>query len=163
MALRAGKHSRADRGVRFRIEIPLRRILTPSILIPVCFVALAILWFLPILPFDNRTLPDSGFFDPPGSVWDFAWWRFALDHGLNPFVTHFLDYPPGVNLAGQASAPLLAVLGVPITWWFGPIAALNFFLMVAVAASASAMYFLARFLSVRTFSAAVAGLLYGFG
>ncbi|MGA8295787.1 MAG: hypothetical protein WB770_01960 [Acidimicrobiales bacterium] len=108
-------------------------------------------------------MPDSGFFDPPGSVWDFAWWRFALEHGLNPFVTHFVDYPSGVNLADQASAPLLAILGIPITTWFGPIATLNFFLMVAIAASASAMYFLVRFLSVRTFFATVAGLLYGFG
>src|SRR5579863_437866 len=159
MAHRAGKHAAARAPHTFSWPRPC----SASLGILIFFVGLTVIWFLPILPFDNHALPDAGFFDPPGAVWVFDWWKFSLTHGINPFHTDFIDYPSGVNLVSNASMPLLTLFGIPITAWLGPIASLNFFLELALATSAWAMYLLARSLSVRPTFAVVAGLVYGFG
>jgi hypothetical protein len=59
--------------------------------------------------------------DSSASIWYTAWPAYAISHGLNPLYSSNLGYPSGVNLV---FAPFGVVLA-PLTWLFGPVAALN--------------------------------------
>ena len=37
-------------------------------------------------------------YDPQIFIWAFAWWPHAILHGENPFVTHAVWAPVGLNL-----------------------------------------------------------------
>ena len=59
---------------------------------------------LPTYPWDpNRiaTCACGGGKDPAQTVWFLAWTPFALLHGRNFYVTTWLNYPVGVNLAAE--------------------------------------------------------------
>ncbi|AEH08007.1 hypothetical protein [Candidatus Protofrankia datiscae] len=94
--------------------------------------------------------------------WYLGWTPYALTHGLNPFVTQFLNAPDGVNIMWSTGVPLLGVLAAPITMLAGPLVTFHVLTTLAPALSGWAM-----FLAVRRWTAAlpaaVAGLLYGFG
>lgn len=61
-----------------------------------------------------------------------AWTPHALSHLQNPLYTEALDYPHGVNLAWNTSAPLAGVLMWPVTATAGPVVAYNGFVLLAV-------------------------------
>ena len=63
--------------------------------------------------------------DPEIFVWSFAWWQHALATGQNPFVSHAVYAPDGINLAWATSVPGLAIPFAPLTWLFGPVASYN--------------------------------------
>jgi len=100
--------------------------------------------------------------DQFANVWFLRWTPFALLHGHNPLFTTYANYPFGVNLVTNTSAPFLGVLGMPVTLLFGSIATFNVLSTVAVAGSATAGYAFARRWTTWRPSAWVAGLLYGF-
>lgn len=132
------------------------------------YVALAVLAYLPVGPFDSRALPIAGPFNPAGSdpfqmTWFLSWVPYALTHGQSLFHTNFIDYPSGVNLAGNTSVPLLGVLGWPITATLGPVAAFNFLVRLSFALSATSMFFVMRRWCRSWQAPFVAGLLYAFG
>ena len=52
--------------------------------------------------------------DPPQTMWFFNWWRFAIVHRLNPFITHWVWAPRGVNLTWTTFIPLPALLSIPL-------------------------------------------------
>ena len=108
----------------------------------------------------NLTMATSG--DVPQQVWFLAWPAHALRSGESPFWTSALDVPYGLNMLSNTSMPLLGVLFAPVTWMFGPIATYNLLMQLALGASATAAYFVARKLRMSQFAAATAGLLYGF-
>ncbi len=93
--------------------------------------------------------------------WYLAWTPYALAHGLDPFVTHFLNAPDGVNIMWSTGVPLLGVVAAPITVLAGPLVAFQVLTTLAPALSGWTM-----FLVIRRWTAAlpavVAGLLYGF-
>ncbi|WP_045879651.1 hypothetical protein [Pseudofrankia sp. DC12] len=94
-------------------------------------------------------------------AWFIGWVPHAVLHGTNPFVTHLLNAPDGVNIMWSTPVVLLAVLITPVTLLAGPVVALNTLLTLAPAVSAIAAYGAAR-RWVSVWPAAVAGLLYGF-
>jgi hypothetical protein len=100
--------------------------------------------------------------DQFANVWFLRWTPFALLHGHNPFFTDFANYPFGVNLVTNTSAPLLGLLGMPVTLLAGSIATFNVLLTAALAGSATAGYVFARRWTTWRPAAWVAGLLYGF-
>ena len=57
--------------------------------------------------------------DPAAFMWSLAWWPHAISHGLNPFVSHYLWSPTGVNLAQAAMIPTAAIAMSPFTALFG--------------------------------------------
>jgi hypothetical protein len=90
------------------------------------------------------------------------WPAYAISHGLNPFHSTRMFFPGGVNILANTSQLLIGTTLTPITWAFGPVAALNVALTLSPAASAMAMFVLVR-RWVRWLPAAFfAGLLYGF-
>jgi hypothetical protein len=100
--------------------------------------------------------------DPVQTVWFLAWAPYALLHGLDPFVTHLLDAPVGVNLAQNTSMPLLGLLGAPLTLVVNPVASENLLRWLAFPLSATAMYGVACRWVDWWPAAFVAGLFYGF-
>lgn len=100
--------------------------------------------------------------DQAQEVWFLRWPLFAATHGHNPFFTNWMDYPQGVNLAINTTAPLLAILSAPLQLTIGSVATYDVLMVVAFAGSALAMCLALR-RWVRSFGAAFAGgLLYGF-
>lgn len=96
--------------------------------------------------------------DTATTIWFIAWPAYAIAHGLNPLFTTTIGYPSGVNLVFAPYGIILA----PVTWLFGPIAALNFGLTISPVLSALAMFALVRRWVSWLPAAFVAGLFYGF-
>jgi hypothetical protein len=95
-------------------------------------------------------------------MWLLKWTPFALAHGHSPFYSDYSNYPLGVNLLTNTGIQLLGFIASPITWLWGSVASFNVLMTVAMPASATSAYFVARrWVSWRP-AAFVAGLLYGF-
>lgn len=82
--------------------------------------------------------------DPALFVWSFGWVAHAVAHGQNPFLSHAIFHPAGVNLLANATAPLFGFVFAPITWIFGPIAAVNVANTLAPALGGMSTYWATR-------------------
>ena len=123
------------------------------------------LWLL--LPRNVDPFSDSHFLgigsDPSLFIWAMAWWPYALNHGLNPFITHAVWAPQGFNLTWDTSVPSVALLFWPVTAVAGPVVAYNVAIMASPIFAALASFGLCRELAHRTGPALVGGWLFGFG
>lgn len=113
----------------------------------------------PTLPGDGRSMRQG---DMTQMAWYLAWTPHALSNGNNPFHTTALNYPEGVNLAQNTSAPVLGLLTAPLTLAVNPVASLNLLLWLAFPLSAAAMYFVLRRFGAWPPAAFLGGALYGF-
>ena len=132
----------------------------PAGLVFVLYLALALYayWHTGI----SSAIPGCACGDQAQEVSFIAWPTYALEHARNPFFTSWVNYPSGVNLAVNTSAPLLGILAIPVVLIAGPIAAFNLFLILGFALSALSMCLVLR-RWVRWWPAAfTGGLLYGF-
>ena len=68
-------------------------------LAPAGYVALATLYFGVRVALRGPVSYVGTGVDPQIFIWSFAWWPHALLHGENPFVTHAIWAPSGLNLA----------------------------------------------------------------
>lgn len=93
----------------------------------------------------------------------FAWVPHALKTGQNPLFSTALNYPHGLNLLVNTGEPVLAAALWPIEAVFGPAAAYNVAVVLAMPLSALAAYLLARHLVSWRPAAAFCGLIVGFG
>ena len=114
-----------------------------------------------LLPHPGRLLIGSGH-DPLVFIWSFAWWPHAIGSWTNPFVTHALYAPSGINLTWSTTVPVLALAFSPITVLFGPVAAYNVAAVLLPALSAWTAYLLCRHLTRSVWASAVGGYLFGF-
>jgi hypothetical protein len=96
-------------------------------------------------------------------TWPFAWFPHALTHGLNPWYTHAMWNPPGLNAAGITSIPLPAMVLAPVTWLWGALVASNVANLGAPVVTAWATYHLCRYVSKDRAAALVGGATLGFG
>ena len=95
-------------------------------------------------------------------VWSLAWWPHAILHGENPFVTHAIWAPEGVNLAWTTSIPGLAVLAAPITLIAGPAFAYNLLAVAIPGLAAFTAFLLCRRLTRSFWASLAGGYLFGF-
>lgn len=100
--------------------------------------------------------------DPVSFVWYIHWWPFAIQHHLNPFFSHYVWHPNGVNLSWTTSIPFIALLMWPITAAAGPVMAFNVVSIMAPALSAWTAFLLAMYLSRRWLPSLFAGYFFGF-
>ncbi|MGH7173677.1 MAG: hypothetical protein ACRELG_25625, partial [Gemmataceae bacterium] len=100
--------------------------------------------------------------DPTQWMWEFAWLPYAIGHGLNPLVPHVLWAPDGVNLAGATIAPLTALVGVPVTALFGPVAGYNAVSMGLLPLDAWCAYLLCKQITHDTWPSLLGGYMFGF-
>ncbi len=96
-------------------------------------------------------------------VWFLGWWPYALTHHLNPFFTHLVWQPQGLNLAWVTSVPALALLALPVTQLFGPVLSFNLLTLAAPIVSALAAYALCLYVARRPSAALLGGFMFGFG
>ncbi len=103
----------------------------------------------------------------PGSdqgsfIWFLNWWPYAITHGINPFVSHFVWAPHGSNLMWSTSVPTLALLCWPVTLVWGAETSWNLLSLAAPALDAFGCYILLRTLSRDRLPSLVGGGFFGF-
>ena len=96
------------------------------------------------------------------ATWFLAWVPHALAHGLDPFFSHSMFAPAGINLAQNTEAPLLGLLAAPLSTVLGPVASANVLMVLAMPISAAAAFYALVRWSVWWPAAAIGGLIYGF-
>ena len=101
--------------------------------------------------------------DPSAYMWALKWWPYAILHGLNPFVSHYVWAPTGANLARSAMIPTAALAMTPVTELFGPVASYNALLVLIAVLAAFTGYLLCRRIVGRELPALAGGYLFGFG
>ena len=130
-------------------------------LVVVSYVALAVaIYWQPWSQGPGSVIQPGG--DQFANVWFLRWTPFALLHGHNPLFSWWVNVPFGVNLVTNTSAPLLGLLGSPVTLTAGPVAAFTVLSTAALAGSATAAYAFARRWVTWRPAAWVCGLVYGF-
>jgi hypothetical protein len=110
----------------------------------------------------SRICACTGTQDPAAYMWALSWWPHALSHGLNPFVTHYLWTPTGVNVAQGAMIPTAAIVMAPVTALVGPIASYNILSIAGPVLAALTAYLLCRRIVRRELPAVAGGYLFGF-
>ncbi|MEU1838700.1 DUF2079 domain-containing protein [Micromonospora chersina] len=91
--------------------------------------------------------------------WLLAFGGHAMTHGENPFFTHLINVPDGVNLAVNTSITAYAAVFAPLTYLIGPPATFLVILTLNLAATAVAWYWLlSRQLVTSRLAAGVGGL-----
>ena len=142
-------------------KLPRRR---PDLPVLAGYIALSFAFFgWRLLPHPGRLmLGQAGLHDPEINIWSFGWWPHAIGHWTNPFISHALYAPTGVNLTWTPSSPGLALVFSPLTALVGPVASFNVALLLTPAISAWAAYLLCRRLTGSLWAAIVGGYLFGF-
>ena len=101
-------------------------------------------------------------YDPQIFIWAFAWWPHAILHGVNPFVTHAVWAPDGLNLAWTTTVPGLALVFWPLTAVAGPIVSYDVAAILMPALAAWTAFLLCRRLVASLWAAIAGGYLFGF-
>jgi hypothetical protein len=78
-------------------------------------------------------------YDSAGYVYVNAWVAHAIAHLQNPLWIPNLNHPVGLNVLASPFDAGLAIVFAPVTWLFGPVAALNAQLALVPVAGALAM------------------------
>ncbi len=100
--------------------------------------------------------------DPSQAMWLLAWWPYALQHHLNPFITDFVWAPVSFNFAWMTSIPFPALLVWPLTESIGVVATYNILAILSVPTAAVANYALCRRLVHSHWPSVMAGFVFGF-
>ena len=134
----------------------------------IALAALAVYGITAFLYFGVRLIADPGSqyvgysVDPQIFIWSFAWWPHAILHGENPFVTHAIWAPDGVNLAWTTTVPGLAVLFAPLTLLIGPVGSYNVATVLMPCFAAWTAFLLCRHITRAVWPSLVGGFLFGF-
>jgi hypothetical protein len=134
----------------------------PEPLFLLAFLGLAMWLFGPAWSSPTTRTLAGGDGDPAIFMWFLRWMPFALEHGHDLLVSHYLNYPDGVNLMWNTSLPLPGLLLAPVTTAFGPVLSFNLLLVLAYGLSAWCAYLAIRRFVPGHLAAAVGGLIYGF-
>jgi hypothetical protein len=100
--------------------------------------------------------------DPHAYIWFLNWWPWALAHGINPFISHYVWYPHGVNMTWSGSMPTAALILWPVTWASNAAVSYNILCLLAPALSGWTAFLLIRYLCRGAFASLIGGYLYGF-
>lgn len=100
--------------------------------------------------------------DPFIYIWFFHWWPFAITHHIGLFVTKYVWFPQGDNLAWKTSVPFAALMALPFTILGGAVLSFNVLTLSAPALAAWTAFLLARHLTRDWTASLIGGYLYGF-
>ncbi|HEX3300307.1 MAG TPA: hypothetical protein VHW68_09360 [Actinomycetota bacterium] len=95
-------------------------------------------------------------------TWSFAWMSHAIHAGQDPLFSDVVWAPSGIHLAWVTSLPGPALLMVPVTDLFGPLASVNVLMIAAPASAAWAMYLVCAQVTRRFWPSVFGGLVFGF-
>jgi hypothetical protein len=130
--------------------------------------AFALYFAAAILLLDRGLIGHPGYFigrdtDPGVHMWFFNWWRFALAHGLNPFITDWVWTPLGMNLAWTTCVPLPSLISIPLQVTVGEPATYNIIVTPMLPLAAFAAFLLCRRVTGGAFWPSVlGGYIFGF-
>ncbi len=82
----------------------------------------------------------GGLGDADEYAWFLAWMPYALGHGLDPLISHYANFPSGVNLMWNTSVILPSFIMSPVTVIFGAAFSYNILMTAAPALSATFAY-----------------------
>src|SRR5207302_9660016 len=118
----------------------------PAVGWPLALYALLslVLFGIPVLGHLGSRVVASDPVDSSQFMWFLAWWPHALLHGLNPFVTHAMFYPDGINLTWATAMPGPSIVLAPITLALGPPVTWNAIQLCSPALSAWTAFVLCR-------------------
>jgi hypothetical protein len=141
-----------------------QRRIAASLAVVCAYLVLGLAVFWPDLPHISRAIfSPATLGDPQLSLWEVSWEHYALLHGLNPFFSHAMFVPGGMNLGMNTATPLLGFVTTPLAPFMGPVTILNLIAVAAMPLSATAAFFVLRKWNVWLPAAAIGGLVYGFG
>ena len=100
--------------------------------------------------------------DPEQFIWYYNWWPFAIIHHLNPFISYYVWYPKGYNLAWSTSIPTLSLLMLPVTLLGGAVLSYNLIAILSPVLAATAAFMLLYYLTKQYLPSLIAGYIYGF-
>ncbi|MGD0811193.1 MAG: hypothetical protein ABSA91_16025 [Acidimicrobiales bacterium] len=108
------------------------------VVIPLSFLLAAALWHNAwVNPFATQL---GGLGDADEYAWFLAWMPYALGHGLDPLISHYANFPSGVNLMWNTSVILPSFIMSPVTVIFGAAFSYNILMTAAPALSATFAY-----------------------
>ncbi len=100
--------------------------------------------------------------DNLGGIWNFWWWSYAADNGLDPDRSPFLSAPFGFDLTTLPLQPYERYLGQWLTGAVGEVAAYNLIILASFPLAGLFAYLLANYLLRNRLAAAVAGAIFAF-
>lgn len=100
--------------------------------------------------------------DNLGGIWNFWWWSYARDNGLDTEFSPRLGFPFGFDLGALPVQPWERWMGEGLTHLFGPVAAYNIIILISFPLAGLTMYLLANYLLRNRWAAALAGLIFAF-
>jgi hypothetical protein len=95
-------------------------------------------------------------------IWAMRWWQHALLTWHNPFITHQIFAPVGVNLTWTTLVPLLGFLSWPLYGFLSVSAAYNVLVLASLAISATSAFALSDCMTNSLTASLLAGFIYGF-
>ena len=148
-----------------RLEGLLRRIqglLNHAGVVAAVYVAATFTFTYPMIRRFTTAVP-GGQIDLWDGYWTFWWWKKSLLelHQL-PYLTQYLFHPTGVDSSFHNHSVFNMLVSLPVNVAWGPGAANNFCVMLALWLSAVGMYLLARELTGEASGAFLAGLVFAF-
>jgi hypothetical protein len=131
------------------------------------FGALAIYFAIAVLLLDRGLVGHPGYIigrdtDPPVHMWFFNWWRFAIVHGLNPFITDWVWTPLGINLAWTTCVPLPSLISLPLQLTVGEPGTYNIVISLALPLTAYSAFLLCRRVTGAFWPSVLGGYIFGF-
>ena len=124
-----------------------------------CYLGAGIVATWPRVTYLAGRLPAST--DTASYVWGFWWVAHQVTHLGNPWSTHYLAAPVGVQLGYDTLMPLAGLLMAPVTLAFGPAATLNLLVIVLPGLLCYVMYRAARLWLPTQAGAVAAGAFFG--
>ena len=147
------------------------------------YFSLALLLTWPTISHFTTHVPGDGI-DDPAIVWNLWWIKYSLlNHPQNPFLTTFMFYPIGINLAFYTLTILNGLTAMPLLLNFGVVVASNLHLWFSLTVSAYGAFLLTIYVllaprstgaherpwgftisrRVASWGAILAGVIYAFG
>jgi hypothetical protein len=139
------------------------------------YLLLALLLTWPTVSHFTTHVPGDGI-DDPAIVWNLWWIKYSLlNQPQNPFLTHFMFYPIGINLAFYTLTTLNGLTTIPLLLNFGEVTASNLHLWFSLTVGGYGAYLLTLYLllappwgftmsrRVARWAAILAGIVYAFG
>jgi len=100
--------------------------------------------------------------DPEQTIWFLRWIPYVIQHASDPFFTHQLNAPNGVNIMWNTAVPFISLLMTPVTLALGPIFAYNVAMIGAVTFSAWCAFLAVRRYARGLLAPLIGGAVYGF-
>ena len=144
---------------RGRVQAVVSRPVARELMLVAAYLAAGIALTWPRATYPARhLLPETR--DVSSYVWDLWWIAHQVTHLGNPFFTHYMAAPAGIQLGFDTTMPLAGLIMTPVTLAFGPTVTYCLLTMIAPGLACYVMYRAAR-LWLAVPGAIAAGALFG--